>query len=209
MKIVVIADMHGDTDNLSMPEADMLIVAGDFSANGTLYDIFKFNTWLGSLNYKWKIVIAGNHELICESFQYVMICNYIPNGIYLQDSSVTIEGIKFYGSPWQPKFNNWAFNLPRDSKLLQKKWDILHEDTDILITHSPPYGILDKKSDDGESLGCKFLRNKVDSIRPTYHVFGHVHGGYGSQDTEFTTFVNASLLNEAYELINKPSVIEI
>ena len=148
--------------------------------------------------------IAGNHDF---GFEAIRKSNEvgiaIPQGvIYLQDEMVEIEGIKIYGSPWQPRFHDWAFNVDRGAAIAQK-WDMIPEDVDILITHGPPFGILDDTIQ-GQRVGCEDLYMKVTKLKPKYHIFGHIHYGYGMRIMEDTTYINASCLGERYEYRNKP-----
>jgi len=96
---------------------------------------------------------------------------------YLENSGVEIDGVKFWGSPWQPEFFNWAFNLPRGRRLAEI-WALIPDDTEVLITHTPPYGILDRV-DSGEHVGCEDLRRALQRVKPKVHVFGHIHEDRG------------------------------
>ena len=125
---------------------------------------------------------------------------------YLQDSEVTIDGIKFYGSPWQPEFYNWAFNLPRGEKLAQK-WAEIPDNTDVLITHGPAYGILDYAPMGGH-VGCEELYKRISDIKPKIHVCGHIHNSYGQKTIDGIEFLNASVLNDRYEYAHKPIVVD-
>ena len=114
------------------------------------------------------------------------------------------------GSPWQPYFHNWAFNLPRGGTELMLKWEFIPDCIDILITHGPPQGHLDISGppyNEGD-LGCELLRVKVDKQPPKIHVFGHIHGGYGYKFHNGTHFINASVLNERYDQVNNPINLE-
>jgi Icc-related predicted phosphoesterase len=206
MKLVLIADTHGLHDKVQMPAGDILVCAGDITNTGTVAQVGAFNEWLKGLPYKHKIIIAGNHDWLFEN-QPSMARSMITNAIYLQDESVEIEGIKFYGSPWQPWFCNWAFNLHRGEPLAAK-WNIIPEDTDVLITHGPPYTILDRCMDN-EMVGCRDLLERIEIVKPKLHVFGHIHGGYGQEQHGDTLHVNASICDESYDPIHRPVVIEI
>lgn len=206
MKIVTISDTHGMHEALNMPSGDVLIHAGDFSAHGTLENVREFNDWLGTLDYLFIIVIAGNHELYLEQHPEEAEALF-TNAIYLKDSSVVIDGIKFYGSPWQPRFFNWSFNLDRGPEL-KEKWDLIDSDTDVLITHGPPYGYLDKTMDH-KHVGCGELIKAVHRVKPKLHVFGHIHCGYGIDKVDSTVMVNACSCTERYDPHNDPIVIEI
>jgi hypothetical protein len=113
------------------------------------------------------------------------------------------QQLVIYGTPWQPEFFNWAFNLPRGEKL-KEKWDMIPVDTDILITHGPPFGKLDYVRYGNENVGCEELMKRVEEIKPKIHVFGHIHEGYGYVFDGNTHYINASVLNDRYEYRNKP-----
>jgi len=142
-----------------------------------------------------------------------------PDVIYLQDSGCEIEGLRFWGSPWQPWFMDWAFNLPRKGEKLRAKWNLIPMDTDVLITHGPPYGVLDEvrprmtawgPAEEGSGhLGCEELAIRLAAVRPRVHVFGHIHDGYGIHKQAGTTYVNASICTEEYRPTNPPIVIDL
>lgn len=205
IKIVCISDTHDLHRNLSMPQGDILIHAGDITYFGASRVLHDFNEYMGSLPYSHKIVIAGNHDF-CIADDPKAYAAILTNCIYLQDQSVTIEGIKFYGSPWQPWFEGMAFNLQRGLEI-KAKWDLIPEDTDVLITHGPPYGHLDTVQ--GISQGCRDLLTAIERVKPKLHVFGHVHKEVGTSKNEYTTFVNASSCNQWYKLANQPIVFEM
>lgn len=131
--------------------------------------------------------------------------------MYLRNSAIDIEGVRFYGSPWQPRFMHWAFNLSRGEDL-RRKWDFIPEDTDVLVTHGPPHGRLDLVPRDRagifENTGCEELLLAVKRIRPKLHVFGHIHEGYGVTRESGTTFVNACVCDAAYRPVNPAVIIE-
>jgi hypothetical protein len=127
--------------------------------------------------------------------------------VYLQDEAVEIEGLRIWGSPWQPEFLDWAFNLPRGAAL-REKWDRIPSGTDVLITHGPPQGVLDRV-DEGRREGCADLLNAVARVRPRLHLFGHIHEGYGCLERDGTTFVNASICDRAYRPVNPPVVVDL
>lgn len=205
-KIVCISDTHGQHRSLNLPEGDILIHAGDISRVGKLNEIIEFNSWLGTLNYKHKIIIAGNHDFIFEN-EYNLAKSLITNAIYLEDSGVEIEGIKFWGSPVSPRFYDWAFNRDRGEDI-KKHWDKIPKNIDVLITHGPPYGVLDKTVS-GENVGCEDLLSKIQEIKPKFSIFGHIHEGYGIFKDKGITFINACSLNERYKIKNEPIVFEI
>jgi len=201
MKFIAIADTHGFHRSLEIPAGDILVHAGDLTRHGTLDDVQEFNDFLGSLPHPHKIVIAGNHDICFEIYRKA--CEeLLTNCVYLQDQEVIIDGIKFYGSPWQPWFYDWAFNLERGPEI-RAKWDLIPENTDVLITHGPPYGLGDLTAR-GDSTGCQDLLEVIDQIKPKLHIFGHIHEGYGMTSNRDTTFINASSTDQMYRLINPP-----
>ena len=216
MKITFISDTHTkhrycETD---LPGGDLLIHAGDFM-NGGYYkgEATDFFDWFSSIKrYDKKVFISGNHDRIIENeptWSLLTIKDY-TNITYLQDEGFVLydmdddSSIRLYGSPWQPEFYDWAFNLPRNGEELEQKWKDIPEDTDILITHGPPFGYLDIPGGQSIRVGCELLRYRVDEIKPKIHVFGHIHGGAGYYYDGHTHFINASILNERYDYTNLP-----
>jgi Icc-related predicted phosphoesterase len=203
MKIVAISDTHNRHQSLVLPKGDMLIHAGDVSSQGKQSQVEDFLKWFSKQDFKYKIFIAGNHDFFFERMPEDYIKLLIPeNVIYLNDSGVEIEGIKIWGSPVQPWFYDWAFNRQRGEDI-KKHWDLIPLSTDILITHGPAKGILDKTIQNVET-GCEDLLNKIKEIRPKYFIFGHIHEGYGMVEKKGTTFINASVLDVQYQLANEP-----
>ena len=208
MKIIVISDTHGQHDQLSLPKGDMIIHAGDVSSRGHKSEVDRFLRWYSQLDYQYKIFIAGNHDFYFENAPEQEIKELIPNNlIYLNDSSVEIEGLKIWGSPVQPWFYNWAFNRQRGADI-KKHWDLIPGDTDLLITHGPPLGRLDATAR-GEAVGCKDLLDKTLIIKPRFHVFGHIHEAYGRTKENDIEFINASVLNLQYQMVNPAIILEV
>lgn len=209
MKILFLSDTHSQHRKLNdLPEADILIHGGDVSKMGRDHEVEDFMRWFSGLEYRYKIFIAGNHDFFFEGETPKSIKRFLnENTFYLHNSSVEIEGLKIWGSPYTPTFFNWAFNLDR-GKAIEKVWKDIPPDTDVLITHGPPFGILDGTRSD-QHVGCEELLKKIKKIKPKYHLFGHIHEAYGIFNTEKTTFINGSVLNENYEMVNSPLVFEI
>jgi Icc-related predicted phosphoesterase len=212
-RITFIADTHAQHDkNMAkdLPGGDFLIHAGDFTNRGYLQEVKNFCDWYNVLNkYEHKIFIAGNHELGMEEHpdECAEIIRNYPNITYLQDELIEIDGIKIYGTPWQPKFFEWAFNLDRNGEELKEKWDLIPEDTDILITHGPPFGILDVQSR-GQHMGCELLYERVNIVKPKIHVFGHNHFAYGDRYIDGTLYINAAVLDQKYRYTKTPTTID-
>ncbi|MDN3596255.1 metallophosphatase domain-containing protein [Zunongwangia endophytica] len=207
MRLVSISDTHNKHEALSIPDADVIVHCGDFTEAGSEKETLDFLEWLSAQPYQHKILIAGNHDFYLEKHQQE-ISNIIPsNIIYLKDSGINIEGITFWGSPYTPSDVHWAFALER-GKMIKEKWDMVPEDTDILITHTPPYSIHDENIE-YKNIGCEELLKKVVDIKPKFHLFGHVHDDFGSKKIGPTTFINSSVMDSKYRLMNKISVFEI
>lgn len=209
MKIAFISDTHNRENRIrKMPNADVLIHCGDFTMLGNEIETARFLFWFESLKqYKHKILIAGNHDFMFERFPEKakkMILD--SNIIYLNNESVKIDGVNFYGTPYSQVFRTWAFNLEEDD--LKENWKKIPDDTDILITHTPPFGILDETMKN-EKLGSKSLKKELKRIKPKIHCFGHIHQGHGIKKTKDTTFINASVMNDWYLTVFDPITITI
>jgi Icc-related predicted phosphoesterase len=219
MKILCMSDTHNKLMGCpsDWPEADVVVHAGDLTMMGTGSEIAAAGRWLNTLPAPEIVVIAGNHDWGFQRDREVneaILKEHCPHVTYLQDSGCEIAGVKFWGSPWQPWFHSWAFNLER-GKALREKWDLIPDGTDVLITHGPPHGILDEIAWEGapaEHVGCEELNKRVQKLsRPEgrVHVFGHIHCAYGQDILYRTHFINAAICNEQYEPVNEPVLIEL
>jgi Icc-related predicted phosphoesterase len=208
VRIVCISDTHGQHAKLSVPDGDILVHAGDFMAFGDApKEIVDFNHWLGKQPHRIKVVIAGSHDLMFERHSGAAK-ELLNNAIYLENSSTELMSLKFWGSPVQPEFNNWAFNVARGAAI-RRYWQMIPEDTDVLVTHGPPFGLLDQSHPSTAHLGCEELAKAVERIKPRLNVFGHIHGGHGQVTANGTRFLNASVVNEAYQLVFAAQTFEI
>ena len=215
MKITLISDTHNKHKFVTndLPGGDLLIHAGDISSMGYEHEIREFCKWFNNIdNYTHKVFIAGNHDWGFQNNVEIVkeILDFYENITYLQDNSTLLgeDMVSVYGSPWQPEFYNWAFNLPRQGVELKEKWDNIPNNTDILITHGPAYGYVDKVIGRTENLGCELLTERIKELKPKIHVCGHIHTGYGYTFDGDTHYINASVLNESYVYYNKPLTIE-
>jgi Icc-related predicted phosphoesterase len=237
MKIVAISDTHTFHERLTsnanfpnnLPYGDLLIHAGDFSSTGKKGEVEDFAEWLQMVapNYTHGVVfIAGNHDRSFDpKFNYddetrtkkpswvVDILSNIQssgNIHYLENSSITIDGINIWGSPITPWFHGdrWAFNKYRGDEI-REVWDTIPTNTDIVVTHGPVYGKLDFTEYDKMYVGCAELEKALYSIKPKLHISGHIHEGYGWEYNENTTFVNASICTLRYDPTNTPWEIEL
>lgn len=209
MKITFFSDTHNRHRKIKFSSGDILIFCGDLTNRGELSQVADFSTFVKKLDYKYKIVIAGNHDFCFEDERRETAEEYLRNAgiIYLNDTAVEIEGLKFWGSPIQPWFCDWAFNRLRGSEI-KKHWDLIPTDTDVLITHGPPYGIRDLCAKN-ERVGCNDLLDTIIKIRPQIHAFGHIHEGYGTSRVDKTLFVNSCCLDERYFPAHEPIDIGI
>ncbi len=211
MRIVTISDTHTLHEGVVLPDGDLLVHAGDFTLGGQPHEVEEFFAWLERQPHRNKVLIAGNHDLLFEYAPDYARAMVPPNVIYLEDSGCEIEGMYLWGSPWQPWFLDWAFNLATEAEL-QAKWDLIPPNTDVLVTHGPPYGILDE-CDDGRRVGCPALAATVRRINPRLHLFGHIHEGYGRAvdptGQAGTTFVNACVCDHLYRPVNPPVVVDV
>jgi Icc-related predicted phosphoesterase len=190
LTLVVMADTHTYHADLVVPDGDVLIHAGDMCRFGTLEELTAFCEFLAALPHRHKIIVAGNHDRAFEA-QPDEARALVEKFNYLQDQSCVIEGVRFYGSPWTPQFNNWSFNLPRGAPLAEK-WALIPADTDVLITHGPPFGIGDNDGRIPERAGCEMLLARVQQVMPKLHLFGHIHQTPGRWQVGSTLFVNVT-----------------
>lgn len=167
-----------------------------------------FLQWFAQQSFSTKIFIAGNHDFYFEQAKAKDIEALIPEGIiYLNDSGITINGLNIWGSPVTPLFYNWAFNRHRGREI-RKHWEKIPAGTDILITHGPPFGFLDCLADEYHA-GCQDLLRTVLTLQPRVHVFGHIHESYGMVKRSGIRYINASMVNERYEVCNRPIIFEL
>jgi hypothetical protein len=219
-RFVCLSDTHNQHNYMPVPDGDVLIHTGDFTFTGHPHEVKAFNEFLGTLPHPIKIVIAGNHELTFDVERYPNLAKrfhrfpfhaqqtkaLLTNALYLEDQAVEVNNIKIYGSPWQPKYKSaWAFNLAHGD---HRKWDLIPSDTDILLTHGPAYGHGDLNTF-GLAQGCRGLLKAIERTQPKYHIFGHIHEGYGVSRNQHTCFINASTCNRAYLPVNAPITFEM
>lgn len=202
-----------------LPGGNILLCSGDMMNSGyQQQDVVNFCKWYDAIdNYDLKVFIAGNHDRLFENLPDVAaeIVNSYKWITYLQDDWVKFQTgadreIKIYGTPWQPWFHGWAFNLQRNGPELAKRWADIPDDADIVLTHGPQFDILDKAGypfDGTIPLGCELLRERMDTLKPRMHVFGHIHGGYGMLDNDNQCIINASVVNEQYNYAQKPITV--
>jgi Icc-related predicted phosphoesterase len=210
VRIVLISDTHTFHNKVAVPCGDVLVHAGDMALSGSVREVQDCLDWMNSsaCPVEHVVVVAGNHDWACVTHLSELNFGRVH---YLENSSVNIGGKNFYGSPVQPEFCNWAFNVPR-GPAIKKYWDLIPGAglVDVLITHGPPMGILDQSiPDHTDHLGCEDLAKQVEISKPLVHVFGHIHGSAGQRDFRDVRYVNAAVVNEAYRVVNPPRVLDI
>ncbi|UJR79937.1 metallophosphatase domain-containing protein [Sandaracinus amylolyticus] len=198
MRVVAVADTHTFEHELWVPDGDVLVHAGDMLRGGTLEELEGVARWIRALPHRHKVIVAGNHDVCFEhmssrSRALAMIGADDPSSgvVYLEDSGVEIEALRIWGSPWQPAYHDWAFNLPRGSSELAAKWALVPSGIDVLITHGTPCGIGDRGPTSGRH-GCERLREAMPRIRPRVHLFGHIHQDGGAWTIDGTLHANVT-----------------
>jgi len=203
VKCVCFSDTHMKHKELTIPDGDALIFAGDMCGQGRESSARKFARWMGEQPHKHKIVIAGNHDRCFEQGCRLPLKKYFSDQglIYLEHEPIAIEGIKFFGSPYTPWFMSWAFNV-KGAFDLRRKWSFIPEDTEVLITHGPPFQVLDT-SYLGQNCGCQHLGIRIkDLLKLKVHVFGHIHFSYGAIELNNVLYLNCCSCGEDYNITN-------
>ncbi|MHA2063992.1 MAG: metallophosphatase domain-containing protein [Candidatus Thorarchaeota archaeon] len=221
MKVCIISDTHSKHTSVTIPECDILLHAGDFTINGWGIEIESFARWFDSQPAIERIAIPGNHDWYCQNSpeESKRIFSDLGSRLLI-DETTEVLGLKIYGSPWSPWFHNWAFNFPKADKhvhiLAKDHWSRIPDDTDIILTHGPPHGILDTVSrvlepNEDPHTGCPALLERIIQIKPKLAACGHIHEAYGiSTLKRRTTIVNAAICTfPGYQPNNKPIVIEL
>lgn len=207
MRLVLISDTHYYAESTPLPEGDVLVHCGDFSITGSDSELYGSMKWFRDLDFKHKVCIAGNHDQYEEEEPGFMSYVLGDKAHYLYESFVEIEGLKFWGSPIQPIFNNWSYN--RDKKFRSTYWkEYMPDDVDVLLTHCPPRDILDTTYS-GARVGCKHLGFRIAEVRPILSVFGHIHESRGVLYKDGIGYVNASLVGKGLTPTHNPYVVDI
>lgn len=218
MKITAVSDLHGHLP--AIPPCDLLLLAGDLcpASDHSIFAQMKFlvgpfANWLDQVPAKRVVGVAGNHDFIFEKKP-----DLVPKNLrwdYLQDAGVEIGGLRIYGTPWQPWFHDWAFNLYEED--LVKKWAKIPADTDVLVCHGPPFGYGDAADGPGASsrrTGSPGLTRRIAEIAPRLVVFGHIHEGRGQwrmagAGGRVTVLANVTLVDRGYRPVYEPMTFEV
>jgi len=203
VRLVSVADTHTfEADLGELPAGDVFIHVGDLTRGGELEEMRTVAAWINEQPHRHKIIVPGNHDW-CFLRERRDVERLLPDVHVLVDERVSIDGVRFWGSPWQPEFHNWAYNLPR-GEALARKWALIPPDTDVLLTHGPPAGYGDTISISTRS-GCADLLDAVRQIRPRLHLFGHIHQDGGLWTEDDLTFANVT----TWECERDATVIDI
>lgn len=209
IKLVCLSDTHSKHKQVIVPDGDILIHAGDLTPRGNYHEFISVGNWFQKMRERFKhvIFIAGNHDWAFQFNAPLMARTFFQGCHYLQDDAIELMGIKFYGSPRTPNFYNWAF-MDEDEDLAPY-WSRIPDDTEVLITHGPPFSILDFEANQNRC-GSRSLYECVKQLpKLKHHIFGHIHESYGTEKIDDVTFYNVASLNGNYQYANAPQVIEI
>lgn len=203
--LCIISDTHRKHRELTVPECYILIHCGDFCSfqqedQQTLEDV---DLWFAEVPAKKIVCIGGNHDFPLQNGEFKF-----EHATILEDSSVELNGLSIYGAPWCPDLSGFAYYASEEELL--EKWRKIPNKTDILITHTPPHGILDLPTSQSVHLGCPHLLDELERIKPQLHVFGHVHASHGSCTESGISFVNASIVGgQDFEVRHTPTIIQL
>ncbi|MEM7408327.1 MAG: metallophosphatase domain-containing protein [Pseudomonadota bacterium] len=207
MKIVIISDTHERHENLGAIDGDVLIHCGDLfnlrSDDST--QLKRVDDWFGRQEFDVILLTGGNHDLLLER-KLLKRSQPFENAVFLKDMVHWHNGVCFYGAPWVPLLTRHAFYA--DDSELRNRWARIPQETNVLITHIPPYSVMDRSSR-GMELGCRHLAEAVQRVKPVVHCFGHVHHSAGVVQGSDTLFVNASSVNSQLEVVHAPVVLEL
>ena len=231
-KIACASDIHGRWREINYPPADILIFAGDIfhnynddhpNANEQFNEAKQLNEFVRTLPYHTVVIIPGNHCWVYEKRSFEEMQNALFNMVLLNSTKALIHGLKFYGEPGTPWFGQWAYSFPRRDlgvgEYAEQVWNKIPEETEILVTHGPAYGIRDRVMDSmsrgrDPHVGCPKLRSRLNYLpNLKLHCVGHIHFQYGQERVQLPNasplVVNASVCNEGYDPVNPIQVVEV
>lgn len=205
-----------------VPDGDVLIHCGDMTGRGRELEVIDVANWMGGMPHRHKMAIAGNHDGALERDTGYLRQVFSEYGIlYLQDTAVDIRGVRFWGAPWTPNFCNWHFMPDRYGSELRAKWALIPDDTQVLITHGPPHGVLDYYIDPSYGMahvGCELLAERIEQLPELrVHAFGHIHESQGKTVLVYDAtgpmrqvdFINAAICDRNYDPVNAPQVVDL
>jgi len=205
--LVIVADTHELHREVDVPNGDILLFAGDmtmFSRRPEM--VHDFNNWLGELPHRHKVCTVGNHEFLAESNP--KFSSLLPNAIVLINQSVEIDGLRVYGSPITVHAGG-AFGMSSPAERA-RHWKNIPRNTNVLLVHGPPWGILDGAPDSDEHEGDPELRAAINTLPDLRLVaFGHNHSGHGQLEVDGILYVNAALMGPLGDLEYKPITVRL
>ncbi|MDZ7634879.1 MAG: metallophosphatase domain-containing protein [Bacteroidales bacterium] len=209
MIIVALSDTHGNHHAVDVPPGDIIIHCGDITRKSNPSEVADFIRWFAGLDFQYKILVAGNHDrFIRKKKPEFLELTGSHNITYLENTSIRINGYSIFGSPFSLNYGGIGAFTYFDTLGAERIWNLIPENINILVTHAPPRGFRDFSKTENYNAGCQVLREKVLSIKPRYHIFGHIHESYGTETHGNSVFINASLSNGSGEIVNKPVVFE-
>lgn len=208
MRLVCMSDTHSQHESVEVPDGDVFVHSGDYSSAGSQKAAVDFATWLSGLPHQHKVVTPGNHDWFSEK-EPAAAALIFRKSTYLVDEAREVGGFKFYGAPWSPRFFDWAFNADRGA-VIRSKWARIPDDTQVLVVHGPPAGILDRTRS-GETVGCADLLNTIENRLSKLRlvVFGHIHEAHGTLKRDGVLYVNASTCDLKYRPVQPPVVVDL
>jgi Icc-related predicted phosphoesterase len=208
VQLTVISDTHGRHEALGSLEGDVLIHCGDFCDGFTEEpaEVERVDAWFAEQEFELILCVGGNHDFAVVG-RIKKNQPVFRNAVWLQDAAHSHRGVTFFGSPWVPFLQGWAFYMSEQG--LGEKWAMIPDRTDVLITHTPPYGVLDQSRGGARNLGCPQLLERVEAVAPRFHLFGHVHASAGIEERGATTFVNAAVVSSALDAVREPVMIDL
>lgn len=212
MRLVCISDTHGDHAQLIVPDGDVLVHAGDATAHGTRADFREFLAWFGAQPHRHRVLVAGNHDRFAEvEPDEARRMAEAAGVVWLNDTGVEIDGVRFWGSPITLRFHDWSF-MRDPGEDIDRHWRMIPNGTDVLITHGPPHGILDevvRENGSSDNTGCPSLLERVRDVRPRLHIFGHIHECRGDVSQDETRFLNVSTMDQSYRIRHEPVIVDL
>jgi Calcineurin-like phosphoesterase superfamily domain len=207
MRIVIVSDTHGGHESLGSLSGDVLIHCGDseMGSDARVGGPESLDEWFGRQSFDTILYVGGNHDFAIQA-RATTGRPVFRNAFYLEDDWIEIDGMRFYGAPWVPELVGWAYYQSPDA--IAERWASIPSGTDVLITHTPPRGILDQNRR-GQSCGCSALTARLATLRPRLHCFGHVHASAGSVEQDGTRYVNAASVNSRYQIARGPVTLDL
>jgi len=203
--LCIVSDTHRKHREVTIPHCDILIHCGDFCSfqRAEIPTLDDADSWFAESPANQVVCIGGNHDFALQHREFEF-----SHARFLEDELVEIDGLRIYGTPWCPYLSGFAYYATSDELL--EHWKQIPSGIDILITHTPPFGLLDLPTSGTINLGCPHLREELKRIRPRLHVFGHVHASHGILETSGTLYINAAIVGGPdFDVRHRPTTIKV